>query len=215
MSVDLLVVASSEDELEGFLTKYNEVHFLDGKSYVLVPVGVGKVQASANTVRSIFDYHPKAVLCVGYAGGVDPGLSIGTCVLASSVVQYDIDLRAFHLQRGEVPSAKKGETLASLSLDCPPMEATISCIGGTADRFLLRPFREENPWLMEDLHLGFADMESYGVAYACFSMDCPCTVCRVISDDALGHRPKRFKPFKAQAHADFLRVFRFLLDRTE
>lgn len=215
MGVDCLVVASSHLELEGFQTNLDEVQQRNGGTYVLACVGVGKVQSATLTLKAIMKYQPKAVLCLGYAGAVDPIYRIGDCVLASSVVQYDIDLRAFHLGRGEVPSAAQGETVGSLQLDCPPIEGTFVGVCGTADRFLLRSYREANPWLSGELHLGFADMESYAVAFACSAMQCPCTVCRVISDDAQGHRPKKFREFCNQANRQFVRVLGILLDRTE
>jgi adenosylhomocysteine nucleosidase len=212
MPVDYLVVASSLLELEGFLTKVDEIQIHKGRSFVLVCVGVGKVQSAVLTCKAIATYGPKAVLCVGYAGALDPTLLIGDCVLASSVLQYDVDLRAFRLKRGELPSPVKGETIGSLPLYCPPLEDTVSRVGGTADLFLLRAYREENPWLTEELHLGFADMESYAVAFACKQMQIKLTVCRVISDDAQGHRPKKFKDFCLLANTQFVRILEALLD---
>jgi adenosylhomocysteine nucleosidase len=215
MAVDYLVVASSSLELEGFLTKENEIQMHNGHSFVLVCVGVGKVQSAVLTCKAIGIYGPKAVLCVGYAGALDPTLAIGDCILASSLFQYDVDLRAFHLKRGELPSPVKGETIGSLSLYCPSVEGTLNRVGGTADLFLLRPYREENPWLTEELHLGFADMESYAVAFACKQMHLPLTVCRVISDDAQGHRPKKFKDFCLLANTQFVRILKVLLDSAQ
>jgi nucleoside phosphorylase len=215
MSVDYLVVASSVLELEGFQTNLEVIKREKGHSFVLVCVGVGKVQSAALTLKAIMNYQPKAVLCLGYAGAVDPLLKIGDCIFASSVVQYDLDLRSFHLGRGEVPSASKGQTVGALQLELPQIAGILSGVCGTADRFLLRSFREENPWLSTDLHIAFADMESYAVAFACYTMQCPCTVCRVISDDEQGHRPKHFKEFSTQANLQFVKVLTALLDRTE
>jgi adenosylhomocysteine nucleosidase len=211
MGVDILVVASSRRELAGF----PETGQCGRHSYATASVGVGKVQSAVLTMQALETYRPDAVLCVGYAGAVDPSLKIGDCVLATSVVQYDMDLRSFSLQRGEVPDATGTGTLGVLETACIQVDGCRTGVFGTADRFLLRSYREQNPWLLETLHLSVADMESYAVAFACKTKGCPCTVCRVVSDDANGHRPKRFARFGIEASKRFAAVLEHLSDQTE
>ena len=83
MALDCLVVASSNSELEGFLTKPSVRAFHHGKSYLLVTIGVSQVQSCLNALTAIIEHQPKRVLLVGYAGGIDPCLSIGDCILAT------------------------------------------------------------------------------------------------------------------------------------
>ncbi len=212
MALDCLVVASSSRELEGFLTKPGYLANYKGKNYMLAIIGVSQVQSALYTLASLMEHQPKRVLLVGYAGGIDPSLSIGDCVLATEVIQYELDLRPFGLKRGETFGRDPNEVLGELPLYTPPYENAIRARCGSSDRFLLRPYREANPWLVDELHLGFSDMESYGVALASKMLDIPCTVCRVISDDATGRRPKSYKNFCLQANKVFVEVLYSLLE---
>lgn len=212
MDLDCLVVASSARELEGFLTKPGERSVFKGRSYLLAPLGVSQVQSALNALVALREYQPKRILLVGYAGGIDPALCIGDCILATEVVQYELDLRSFGLKRGETFGRVPNEVLGRLPLYVPPYEKAILAKGGSSDRFLLRDWREANPWLVDELGLGFSDMESYGVALAARIQDIPCTVCRVISDDAKGNRPKSYKKFCLQANQMFVEVLYSLLE---
>ncbi|MFA7119049.1 MAG: hypothetical protein WC159_09770, partial [Sphaerochaetaceae bacterium] len=146
--IDCLFVASSKLELEGILTNYPKV-----------VIGVGKAQSAVRTMKAIEIYKPKRIICLGYAGAITQNLRIGDLVCASSVLQYDIDLTSFGLKRCEVPTGDSNNLLGSLPLYVfPQTEARIG-ICGTADRFLLRSYRKDNPFLWEELGLLFCDME--------------------------------------------------------
>ena len=212
MAVDCLVVASSEKELEGFLTKGKQPVEYAGKQIVFICVGVGNVQAGINTLDAIALYQPNAVLGVGYAGGIDPTLKIGDGIVATSVIHYDVDLRSFGLKRGEVFGPQSREVLGELFLFAPQVEETKQGKMGSAERFLLRSYREDNPWLLDELALASSDMESYGMALAALKKGLPCTIFRVISDDAFGHRPKDYKKFCLQANKKFLEFLYRLLE---
>ncbi len=212
MALDCLVVASHGSELEGFLTKPDTLAEYKGMSYLLTTIGVSQVQSALNTLTALIEHQPKRVLLVGYAGGIDPELAIGDCLFATEIVQYELDLRSFGLKRGETLGREPNEVLGELSLFVPPQTDVTLARGGSSDRFLLRPWREANPYLVDELHLGFSDMESYGVALAARMRNIPCTVCRVISDDAKGHRPKNYKKFCVKANRMFVEVLYSLLE---
>ena len=116
------------------------------------------------------------------------------------------------LETGETFKRVPNEILKEIPLHVPPHEGAILARGGSSDRFLLRAWREANPWLVDELDLGFSDMESYGVALAAKMHSIPCTVCRVISDDAQGRRPKDYKKFCLQANQKFVEVLYSLLE---
>jgi len=193
MGIEVLLVAATDRELDGVETQ--------GNPWLAKAVlGVGKVLSAVNAVHAIMQYQPKLVIMVGFAGAVDPTLSIGDCVIAKSVVQYDVDLRTFKLARGETFRGMGRQTVGQLDVYCPKLAEVKPVTMGSADRFVLRSWREENPWIIEEMGIGCVDMESYAVAYACHTLDVPCTVLRIISDDALGHRPKDFKKFVSEAN---------------
>lgn len=186
-----LVVASSERELEGVQTNLRKV-----------VVGVGKVQSAVRAMEAIALWKPSRVICIGYAGAVDPSLTIGEIVQAESVVQYDIDLTSFGLRRCEVPSGDGSPLLGVLPLSPLPLSAPLGRFG-TADRFLLRRYREEHPFLRDELGLLCADMESFSVAYAAKRCGVKCSLLRVISDDERGRRPGNFAHFVREANERF------------
>lgn len=163
-------------------------------------VGVGKVVSAVLAMKALSTYQPKQLVMVGYAGAVNPALSIGDCVLAGTVVQYDLDLRSFGLKRGETLRGMGRQTFATLPLHDPKLDGVKRVRMGTADRFLLRSWREENPWIAQEMEIDCADMESYAVAFACAALHIPCSVMRVISDDSQGRRPKDFGKFCRDAN---------------
>ncbi|NCC64113.1 MAG: hypothetical protein EOM15_05620, partial [Spirochaetia bacterium] len=66
-------------------------------------------------------------------------------------------------------------------------------------RFLLRSYRESHPFLTKEMCLQVSDMEGFSVARAASMHGVPCSILRVVSDDAQGHRPKKFSSFAREA----------------
>lgn len=187
-----LLVAASAMELEGIQTNIPKV-----------VLGVGKVQSTARMMKALGEMRPSEVIMVGYAGAIDDGLEIGDAFQAEAVLQYDIDLTRFKLKRCEVPSWDGISLLGELTLQKDNLLSLPWGRFGTADLFLLRPYLESHPYLRDELSLTCADMESYGIAYACALGAVPCRIIRVISDDSKGHRPKDFARFRHDASALF------------
>lgn len=187
-----MLVAASEMELEGIQTNIPKV-----------VLGVGKVQSTARAMKAIGQMRPSEVIMVGYAGAVADGLAIGDAFQAETVLQYDIDLTRFKLKRCVVPSGDGTSSLGELTLQKDNLLPLPWGRFGTADLFLLRPYLESHPFLKDELSLTCADMESYGLAYACVLYGIPCRILRVISDDSKGHRPKDFVRFRQDASVLF------------
>ncbi|MFA6688524.1 MAG: hypothetical protein ACOX6K_02595 [Sphaerochaetaceae bacterium] len=210
----VLVVASSASELSGLGV------FSDGADFmrrilpcalgeiVGVPVGVGLVQAALGTCSAILSWKPDHVLCFGTAGAVRSDLGIGELVVADEVVQFSLDLRRFGLERGSTFGSDAGVVVGSVRpmLDLPQLPGIVRINGvvGSSDLFVTRRWREENPWLEEELHVAATDMESFAVAEACGRFSIPCCVARVVSDTASGRRPKNYRRFLDEIVADSL-----------
>lgn len=212
MSVDVLLVAPLKHELEGILTKLNEPVLFASKRVIGMVVGVGKVASGIAVAHAIAAYKPALVVLVGYCGALEETLAIGDIVCASRVVQYDLDLRAFGLDWGSTFLGDGTHAPSFLPLYCPPIEGAKSVVMGTADRFLVRSYREEHPELREDLHLGCSDMEGYAVAFACHAANIPCAIIRVVSDDAKGRKPKQFPAFVREAAKGLRNALHLLLE---
>jgi len=200
MQCEVLILAATKRELEGVLTKLYEPIQVAGRVVVGVCIGVGKVQSALAAIQAIDAYAPSFVVLLGYAGAIEASLEIGDGFVATQVVQYDLDLRAFGLKRGQTFDGDSQMVDGAIELFAPVLSGFKKVILGTADRFLLRSYREEHPYLTEELGLGASDMEGFGVAMACRLRIIPCSILRVISDDSRGHRPKEFKRFVRQAN---------------
>ncbi len=212
MELDVLVVAPLKHELEGILTKLDEPVSIAGKRVLGTLIGVGKVASALATMQAILTYQPKQVILLGFGGAVDPSLEIGSALIATRVVQYDLDLRRFKLAWGDTFGPEGTVTKGTLDLFAPPLDGFAPAVFGTADRFLLRSEREQHPELASELGIALADMEGYSVALASHLHQLPCSLLRVVSDDAQGTRPKRFARFAEEARTKLARGLYALLE---
>jgi len=210
----IVVVASSTEELQGM--EQFEPEEGDGRSetvirrsaggipMIAVPVGVGKVLASIGTLEAIRRWRPAFVVGIGTCKAIRDDLKLGDVLLASQVVQYDMDLRRFGLQRGQTFSPK-GNPFGALDVDAVPaaipsgMHARENSLIGTADRFLVAADVRANPWITDELHLDAVDMESYAIVAAAHAERVPVSIIRAVSDTFCGSRPKSYPAFLADS----------------
>ena len=144
-------------------------------------------------------YEPALVVLVGYCGALDPGFEVLDPVIAQEVKQYDLDLRAFGLERGATFDSEMNTVSSTCSLYAPPLTGFKRAVLGSADRFLVRSYRESHSYLTEELGLMISDMEGFSVALAAKANGVACSILRVVSDDSNGRRPKRFPSFVRDA----------------
>ncbi len=76
---------------------------LEGNQVVLVQCGIGKVNAATACSLLIEKFSPRAVINTGSAGGISPQLTFGDLLIATNLLQYDVDVTAFHYAPGQVP----------------------------------------------------------------------------------------------------------------
>ncbi|MGE4583537.1 MAG: 5'-methylthioadenosine/S-adenosylhomocysteine nucleosidase [Sphaerochaeta sp.] len=207
MGCDVLVLASSSRELEGVLTNISTPLSIAGET-----VGVGKVCSAVSTMQALERYRPRMVVLLGYAGALDPELAIGDGVIATKVIQYDLDLRPFGLAIGQTYDAEGKPLSGELPLQTYDLPSFKAVVFGSADRFLVRSYRQEHPELRTVLGLDCADMEGFSVASACRAHGIPLTMIRVVSDDEQGHRPKDYAKFVRNASKTLSRGLQLLLD---
>ncbi|MFP6698320.1 MAG: 5'-methylthioadenosine/S-adenosylhomocysteine nucleosidase [Alphaproteobacteria bacterium] len=69
----------------------------------LAQSGIGRVNATICTQMLIDLYQPAKLVFSGVAGGLLPNMPAGDIIVASYVVQYDMDLTAFCRHRSETP----------------------------------------------------------------------------------------------------------------
>ncbi len=75
----------------------------EGADIALAQCGVGKVNAAICPQMLIDLERPEALIFSGVAGGLLPNMAVGDLVVASHLIQFDIDLTAFGRRHGELP----------------------------------------------------------------------------------------------------------------
>jgi nucleoside phosphorylase len=83
----LLAAAAWEREDIGGRSWHRRNH--GGLDLLATSSGLGKVMAAATTQQLITVCRPRLVINFGSAGGLAPGLAVGTAVLSSAVIEYD------------------------------------------------------------------------------------------------------------------------------
>ena len=165
-----------------------------GVPIALAQCGVGKVNAAICTQMLINLYRPRALVFSGVAGGLQPGLRIGDMVIASHLVQYDIDLTAFGRRHGELPNADRviasdphlvGKAAEAFEYAFPhPGEGPRLNIGTvvSGDRFVGDSTTLK--WLQDEFGALATEMEGAAVGYTCQLNALPFVVTRGLTDAA-------------------------------
>lgn len=116
----IAVIAAEEQELAGleeFLDGASRIEGAAGCSYltgeagccrvVAMRCGIGKVNAAIGTQAMIDAYHPRVLINIGAAGGLDAGLEVYDVVISTDAVQHDMDVTALGYAPGVVPDQKE------------------------------------------------------------------------------------------------------------
>ena len=109
-------------------------------------VGVGKINATYNTLKLINIYKPKLIINYGTAGAINTKLK--GIVECTKFYQRDMDVRGLDFELGETPFDKIKEIITS--------KEGYSC--GTGDSFVNKKI---------DMEIDVVDMEAYSIAKFC------------------------------------------------
>jgi len=165
-----------------------------GADIVLAQCGIGKVNATICTQMLIDLYQPSALVFSGVAGGLLPNMQVGDLVVASHVIQYDLDVTAFGHRPGELPGQSRMiEADPKLVEACTQafdaafddMADSPSLMLGTVvsgDRFISDP--KTLRWLQREFSALATEMEGAAVGYTCHLSALPFVVVRGLSDTA-------------------------------
>ncbi|MDX1389381.1 MAG: 5'-methylthioadenosine/adenosylhomocysteine nucleosidase [Acidobacteriota bacterium] len=176
---------------------------------VLVYARIGKVAAAATATRLIAEFDCRGLIFTGVAGAIDPALHVGDVVVATDLVQHDMDARPL-FPRFEIPLLGVSRLPANAELsqalqtaaeryfktgfheDVPPsvreefgIHAPKVATGtiGSGDCFVSRS--GEKAELASSIPgLRCVEMEGAAVAQVCFENGVPFAVARTISDTA-------------------------------
>ena len=126
-------------------------------------VGVGKVNATYNTLKLINIHKPKLIINYGTAGAINTKLK--RIVECTKFYQRDMDVRGLDFELGETPFDKIKEIITS--------KDGYSC--GTGDSFINKKI---------DMEVDVVDMEAYAIAKICKLENIEFKCFKYISDNA-------------------------------
>ena len=126
-------------------------------------IGVGKINATYNTLRLIHTHKPKIIINYGTAGAINTELN--GIVECTKFYQRDMDVRGLGFQLGETPFDKHKEIVISVN--------GYSC--GTGDSFVNKKI---------DMKVDVVDMEAYAVAKVCMLENIEFRCFKYITDNA-------------------------------
>jgi len=193
--IDLIkaaMTASGQQTHAGIETVQGE---FGGVDIVLAQCGIGKVNATICTQMLIDRFQPGALVFSGVAGGLLPNMRVGDVVIASHLIQYDMDLTAFGRRHGEVPGQESRmvesdpgmvqKAASAYDAAFPASAEGPSLMLGTVvsgDRFIQDP--ETLRWLQREFSALATEMEGAAVGYTCGLNGVPFVVIRALSDTA-------------------------------
>ncbi len=126
-------------------------------------IGVGKINASYNTLRLIHLHKPKIIINYGTAGAINTKLK--GIVECTKFYQRDMDVRGLDFELGETPFDKIKNIITSKN--------GYSC--GTGDSFVNKKI---------DMKVDVVDMEAYAIAKVCMLENIKFRCFKYISDNA-------------------------------
>ena len=165
-----------------------------GVNMALAQCGIGKVNAAICTQMLVDLYQPDRLVFSGVAGGLLPNMQVGDLVVASHLIQYDMDLTAFGRRHGEIPGqGRMVESDPALIEKCTEafdkafdeIDNAPNLMLGTVvsgDKFISDP--KTLRWLQREFSALATEMEGAAVGYTCHLNGLPFVVVRGLSDTA-------------------------------
>ena len=126
-------------------------------------VGVGKINATYNSLKLIGIHKPKIVINFGTAGATNDNLK--GIIECTKFYQRDMDVRSLNFELGETPYDKIKEIITS--------DSGYSC--GSGDSFVNQ---------IIDMNVDVVDMEAYAIAKVCRLENIEFRCFKYISDNA-------------------------------
>ena len=125
--------------------------------------GVGKINATYNSLKLISTHKPRLVINYGTAGAINNSLK--GIIECTKFYQRDMDVRGLNFELGETPFDKIKEIINS--------ESGYSCVSG--DSFVNKKI---------DMKVDVVDMEAYAIAKVCKLENIEFKCFKYISDNA-------------------------------
>ena len=200
---DIGIIGALDEEVLGLVrlledrktTKVSGIDFhegrLFGKSVVVAKCGVGKVFATICAEAMIIKFSPKLIVNTGVGGALAKNLKCTDVVIASKLVQHDMDTTALGDEAGLISGICKvffeADTRAveilSRSAESLSVNAYIGTVA-TGDKFVSDKADKER--IVNLFGASACEMEGGAIAHTAYVNGTPFAVIRAISDSADG-----------------------------
>ena len=173
-----------------------------GKTEVVTAIcGVGKVFAAICTQTMILRYKPDAIINSGIAGTLSDKIGVLGTVVATALVQHDMDTSPLGDPRGLISGINviqfpADETLAEkicANIETPYIRGVIA----SGDCFVADIKKKED--IRDTFNASACEMEGASVAHVCYMNNVPFCVVRTISDGADGGGELSYEEFRVKA----------------
>lgn len=178
---------------------------IEGVDVVCVQCGIGKVNAAVCTQLMIDIFKPAVIINSGVAGALCGEVSVGDIVIASDVVQHDMNVTALGDPRGMVYFTDDDTTVyidadkevsAKLMTACASIADTkvVSARLATGDIFVSD--RRKRLKINSEFGAVACEMEGGAIAQTCHRNAVPFAILRCISDDINNEKAIDYMKFK-------------------
>lgn len=197
------------------------MEFISGKlakkDVVMVISGIGKVNAAICAQILADDYKVTHLINVGVAGGVKENITPMDVVVATSLIQHDMDVTAFGMKRGEIPRFESStflsdKRLTALALEGSRKNGTYTTHDGiivSGDQFISS--KEKIVDLLDTFDASACEMEGAAIAHTAYLNHIPFTVIRAISDNANTGASMDYEKFKGLAVENTVSIINHVL----
>lgn len=173
-----------------------------GKTEIVTAIcGVGKVFAAICTQTMILRYKPEAIINTGIAGTLSDKVGVLGSVVATALVQHDMDTSPLGDPKGlisginviEFPTDEALAEKICQSIETPYIRGIIA----SGDCFVADTHKKEN--IRDTFNAVACEMEGAAVAHVCYMSNVPVCVVRTISDGADGNGELSYEEFRLKA----------------
>ena len=155
---------------------------------VIAQSGVGKVNAAVCTQTMILKFLPKLIINIGVAGGLTNEINIGDVVIATEVVQHDVDTSAIGDPVGmisginiiNIPCSPKAVAALKKAADEMKDFKALTGIVASGDQFLND--KAKTKWIAETFNAVACEMEGGSIGQVCYINNVDFGVIRAVSD---------------------------------
>lgn len=186
-----------------------------GKEAVVATCGIGKVFAALCAQTMILTYHPDCIINCGVAGGLLEEAQVLDVVLASDVVQHDMDTSPIGDPVGLISGINKIALPADEDL-VAKLKAAAESLGlpvtvgriASGDQFIADEGKKD--LIKTTFGACCCEMEGAAIGQVCYVNKTPFGVLRSLSDGAGGDAKMDYPTFAAKAASqsiDILRAF--------